>query len=600
MTLIRDYLISNGVLNGETRIKCPTCGPNRKKYWEKTLSVTLDDNTAVYKCHHCDESGAVRLEDHSDIRVEVIKPRNIIEVTQEDQTPLNIDQIKFLESRGISKETAERCNVRNTTVYLKQRKTRVDCISFNYRNTDGSRAVKYRDGRKNFSQRGSANSLWRIEEYNNWKDLVITEGELDALSIEEAGIPAVSVPNGAVNKLTKYDPSKEDAMSSKKFSYLWNSKEIIESVDRIILATDNDKPGELLSEEISRRVGKAKCWMVSYPSGCKDPNDVLIKYGPDTLKRCVEDATPWPVGGLRYASEYKSEAIEMFKNGMSRSVSPGVGGLEKIFRPSPQTVVICTGIPGSGKSTFLTWLSVRLAEKYQWPCAVFSAETTSQVHLLQIAALRCGKPFIGNNVPGSVRMTEKELSDGIDWANKYFIFLDESSTSIESIIERAQAAVLRNGIRIIIIDPYNFITSDSSFEETTASINKMLVKLKTFAVEHDIAVWLVAHPTKMYRTADGSVPMPGGYDISGSAAFFNVADNGLTVGRIEAGVSRIKSWKSRFPWIGSTGYVDLQFNPHTGVFSEKREWSGTPAEHYVEPDIDLEDDLDDEDFKIED
>ena len=95
----------------------------------------------------------------------------------------------------------------------------------------------------------------------------------------------------------------------------------------------------------------------------------------------------------------------------------------------------------------------------------------------------------------------------------------------------------------------------------------MLVNLKRFSREHDVAVWLVAHPKKMLRGANGSVPPPGGYDISGSASFFNVPDAGITVSRGEPGTSVITNWKARFPWIGSLGECTLAYDEFTGVFS---------------------------------
>jgi len=158
------------------------------------------------------------------------------------------------------------------------------------------------------------------------------------------------------------------------------------------------------------------------------------------------------------------------------------------------------------------------------------------------------------------------LHRGLDWVEGQFVFLDESDTEIQSVLDRSHAAVLRNGVRLLIVDPYNFLTG--GFDDgSVSSINKLLVNLKSFAVEHGIAVWLVAHPTKMYRQHDGKVPTPGGYDISGSASFFNVADAGLTLGRVSPGKTLVTCWKVRFPWIGVTGEAMLEFDEPTGSFS---------------------------------
>ena len=540
--------------SGQSRIPCPSCGPDRRKQNERTLSVTVEGDYALYKCHHCDESGRVRLNGGwmaPTDRSATADPEPAPKIS--DTTALAESQYQYLSSRGISKETADSCGVVSGSVWIRARKSEVRCIGFPYTNADGSTAIKWRDGAKNFSQQGVARNLWRIEEFTGG-DLVIAEGELDVLSFAEASIFSTSVPNGA--------PAGEvKSGASKKFSYLWDCKDVIETADRIIIATDKDGPGNALAEEIARRVGKARCWRVPFPEDCKDANDVLIRHGTEGLVRALDDATPWPVSGLRNASEYREEAIELFRTGFDKGIKSGVPDLDAIYKVLPQTLTVVTGVPGSGKSAFITWLCVNLAAKSDWNCAMLSAETSSQIHILQMASLYTGKSFKGPD-----RMDEEDLKRGLDWVEGQFVFLDESDTEIQSVIDRAHAAVLRNGVRLLVVDPYNFLTGAVD-DGSVSSINQLLVSLKTLAVSRGIAVWLVAHPTKMYRQHNGKVPVPGGYDISGSASFYNVADSGITVSRAENGKSLITCWKARFPWIGRPGEAVLDFNPDTGEFS---------------------------------
>lgn len=558
--IIEEFLTEDNI-QGRRRFQCPDCGPNRKKHGEKTLAVHERDGKYFYYCHHCGESGLVKQNIISYDKEEEVA---YVEV-EESEGKLTERQIRYLvEERGISERVIQELGLVSADVFVSVRGEKVPCIGFPYLNHDGTTATKWRDGCKNFTQTGVCSSPWLIERYAGG-DLIITEGEMDTLSLAQVGIQSVSVPNGAPS-----GPVKDDGVGGKKFAYLWNHKSVMDSADRIIIASDADAPGDVLAEEIARRVGKARCWRVRYPQGCKDCNDVLVRHGEDALRKCVEEATPWPIGGLRSASEYKVDAIDLYRSGLSKGVSIPVGGLDRIYRPCPGTLTICTGIPGSGKSTFLTWVSVKLAETYGWNVAVFSAETSSQIHLLNVSSMHKRAAIRGPN-----RMPESDLTDAIDWASDRFVFLDEAETSIESVVERGQAAVMRNGVRILMIDPYNWITaSDDSPEAQHGNINKMLVKLKSFAVAHDIAVWLVAHPTKMYRGESGRVPIPTGYDISGSAAFFNVADSGITVSRMSPGVAKVTCWKARFPWLGSVGSVDLNFNMETGSFSTLDQYAG--------------------------
>jgi twinkle protein len=533
--------------DGHSRVECPACGPDRKKQGEKTLSVDIQGGFAVWLCHHCDSAG------RTSVDVEVMpEPVSIPQAEQPDTSGLSDQQVEWLKSRSISAETADQCGVVAGDVYVSRRSSKVNCIGFPYRNADGTEAVKWRDSQKNFTQTGAAQSLWRIDEFTGG-DLVICEGEMDVLAFQEAGIFATSVPNGA--------PSTEvKNISSKKFSYLWDAKSKLEDAERIILCTDRDEPGKALANEIARRVGKARCWKVPIPEDCKDMNDVLIDHGKDGVVKAVESATPWPIGGLRDPGEYRDDALTLFRGGFEPGAGCGIESVDNIFRVLPQTLTVITGVPGSGKSTFLTWMSVQLARDKDWRCAVLSAETSSQVHLIQMASVLKKKPYRGDD-----RMSEDELNDAIDWLGERFVFLDEADTEITSVLDRTHAAVLRNGIRLLIVDPYNFLTG--SLDDVTG-INKMLVALKAFAVEHGIAIWLVAHPVKMYRRDDGKTPVPTGYDVAGSSAFFNVADAGITVSRKENGQSLVTCWKARFPWVGQTGSASIEFDLNTLQFSE--------------------------------
>lgn len=574
-----DHLIENGCdERHESRVTCLFCGPHRKlqNQNERTLSVKIDGDYAVYMCHHCDEKGSVKLTAGASVPRES-KPAAVdpVVVSIDEYDKLSIEQLAYLAGRGISLSTVDKCGLISGNIWIRKRDAKVPCIGFPYKNEDGSSAVKWRDGAKNFTQTGSARSLWRIDEFEGG-DLIITEGEMDALSFAEIDVLATSVPNGAPSTKLKDDGH------SKKFEYLWSAKEQIKKADRVIIAGDQDEgPGEILIEEIARRVGKAKCWRMSYPPGCKDANDVLQKEGPEALKKLLAEVTPWPIGGLRNASDYKEEAIAIWRDGASRGIDIPVGLVSRYYRPTPGTLTLCTGIPGSGKSTFLTWLTYMLALREGWSTAVFSAETSTQVHILQLASLYKGKSFHGPS-----KMTQPQLEEAIAWVDTKFVFLDEGETSIDSVIERAEAAVMRNGVRALYIDPFNFLQQDkpADGENQQRGINDLLVRLKTFAVAHDVAVMLVAHPAKFHENLNqGRVPT--GYDISGSAHFFNICDSGITLSRDKEnpGVSKLTSWKARFTWLGSIGECEIGFNPVDCSFHTKQEW-GDRAEDW---DIDL-------------
>jgi twinkle protein len=192
-------------------------------------------------------------------------------------------------------------------------------------------------------------------------------------------------------------------------------------------------------------------------------------------------------------------------------------------------------------------------------------------HMIQLASLKLGKA-----VEGEGRASKTEVRRALEWADGRFIFIDERDTEISSILERAAAAVLRSGVRILMIDPFNFISVDETKDGDNGQngFRKLLVGLKGFALEHDVAVWLVAHPTKLQRDGHGKVPIPTGYDISGSAHFFNVADQGITLSRDpdKPFVSRLTVWKVRNKRLGANGACEMHFNHEDGSFDTIKDW----------------------------
>jgi twinkle protein len=116
------------------------------------------------------------------------------------------------------------------------------------------------------------------------------EGELDKLSLEEAGFTSViSVPSGALpprrapsataassGAPAPAAPLEPDARLDTKLAFLRRAWPVLKDTERILLATDGDAPGAALAEELARRLGRGRCWLLRWPAGCKDANDMLM------------------------------------------------------------------------------------------------------------------------------------------------------------------------------------------------------------------------------------------------------------------------------------------------------------------------------------
>jgi twinkle protein len=144
--------------------------------------------------------------------------------------------------------------------------------------------------------------------------------------------------------------------------------------------------------------------------------------------------------------------------------------------------------------------------------------------------------------------------------------------TIDAILEKFRAAVMRHGVRGLVIDPYNEIEHrrPGTMSETEY-VSQVLGKVKRFAQTNGCHVWFVAHPAKLRRDDSGKLPLPTLYDISGSAHWVNKADVGIVVHRdpsVEPPATEIHVRKVRFKSVGKIGRATLAYDPATGRYYE--------------------------------
>ena len=563
---------TSGMKQGQHKIPCPECQNDRSKNkHDKPLSVNIDSEKVIYHCHHCGTNGLIPRTEGTVMNVvksvKKVEPVAPIKPKSIPKNNLDSESAKWLEDRKICPKVAEAsgCVISD--------KNNKPVIGFSFE-TDGEvEAVKYRsaNGTKTFWWEGNAQKLWGKQTVDKSlptmeSTIIITEGEMDVLAIKTAfdgvmNVNCYSVPNGAPNKITdnKIDPSEDG-----RFKYVWNDREKFDNVERVILCTDTDDNGNILADELARRLNKARCYRVD-TLDCKDANDVLIKHGAEKLRKAITSAEPIPLHGLNSLEHYEDEFQSLYEKGMPSGVSTGFASVDKIFSLSTGNLVVTTGHAGDGKSAFIDQLVVNVARNSGWKTCFCSFEKPVQLHAVQLSQILVGKPFFeGQNE----RMNQEEKDFAESWIKEHILFQDYQDggmPTIEAILEKGASAVMRKGIRILVIDPFNFIHTDHKGLETDM-VSEMLTKVQLFAKQHDVLVFFVAHPTKPF-IRDGKKNVCTGVDVAKSYAWFSKADTGLTVYRGEEGVE-IHNWKARWGWQGSLGSVNMSFNPVNGRYAE--------------------------------
>ena len=535
------------------RIRCPLCADGRRKTDEKTMGVKVESDRILYQCWHCSASGAIR------------RKSFMQQVSQIKQAPKPIDPpaehrpeivAEFFKSRGIPESMVGQFPIVGAEKYFAV-VGKAAAVGFVYGDPHKPEAIKWRRvGDKEFTQQGAARSFFGINQLpKDLTDLVICEGEMDVVALAAAGIPAVSVPNGAPAKISdgKVDP-KHDG----KFSYVWEARQLIDSVQRVVFFPDQDEPGMALVEELARRIGRAKCWTVTLPE--KDANETLAKHGPEALREALLAAKPLPLEGVYLPEDFESQIVSLYDSGVVRGASTGMESLDKLYTILPGQLSIVTGLPGSGKSELIDQICVNIAMQKGWRFAVASFENPPHMHIAKLIEKVIGKPFFGED-----RITADERDYAVAFLNHHFVFLqshDGAPATVQSIIDRTKQAVMRMGVRGLIIDPYNYL--DMQGESEHQAISKMLTDIVLFCKSHEIHAWFVAHPAKQLPESGP----PKGQHISGSAAWFAKADMGVTVHR-NGNDTEVHVWKSRFKWVGQIGKVDLNYDLPTGRYSDK-------------------------------
>jgi len=554
-----EALVEQTRFNDQARVVCPFCGPDRRKSNSKDMTLSRkDDGAVVYFCHHCDAQGSVQPKRR--IQLAAVPQPKIV------SNALSQHHYEWLAKRGISKYTADKAKLFSADKWFARLNKTADCIGFPYYRDGALVAAKYRSfPEKDFTQdSGGAHDFFGIDQVDKGKPLVIVEGEIDALTLMEAGIEnAVSVPSGAPIKVAdgKVLPSED-----KKFAYVWNAREIIDAVPYVVLATDQDGPGQALAEELARRIGKEKCRVAKFDA--KDLNDIFLdptRQGAESVKEVIEKAQPYPVSGLSDAGTYEDRINDLFNKGTGKGFSTGYSSVDSIYTVAPGQLTVVTGYPSSGKSNFIDQVMVNLARANDWKFAVCSFENQPEIHITRLMEIYTQKRFF----EGKERMTQHERDAAFAWVKEHFLFIDsqgEEPNTLDSILDRARVAVKRMGVRGLIIDPYNYIDLNRDNATETEAISNMLTRVQKFCKAHDVHTFFIAHPSKINR-AGVEQPRPDGMSISGSMAWWAKTDNGITVHRQEQWVE-IAVWKCRYRWVGTQGETSLLYNKTAGTYSE--------------------------------
>src|SRR5258708_2151651 len=230
--------------------------------------------------------------------------------------------------------------------------------------------------------------------------------------------------------------------------------------------------------------------------------------------------------------------LDLYRKGLPRGSSTGWRAVDRHYTVGPSQWTVITGIPNHGKSEWLDALLVNLLDRpldgKPWKFLICSPENWPlQVHESKLLEKVIGKRF---GEGPSTRMTEAELRDAAEKImSKRFTFaeLDEGETFPDLLIGVREFAAASKRHQVgIILDPWNQLEHCRPARlSETEYISEALSAAIRITRSTGAHLFIVAHPAKLFRDKEGNRPVPTPYDISGSAHWFNKADNCITVWR---------------------------------------------------------------------
>lgn len=540
------------VYNLDDKVKrstCPLCSKHRKPQNQKQKCLMMDWSTGLATCQHCGEVIQLHTYKKKQSEKEYKRPQ------WKNNTDLSDNLVSWFEGRGISQFTLRRLKVSEGKEWMPQVNKEVNTVQFNYFRDDELINVKYRDGKKRFKMVSDAEKIpYNLNSIRTSKECVIVEGEIDVLSVVESGIShCVSSPNGSTT-------------GNVNLEWLDNSIDYFDNKEKIILALDDDEPGQNVQKELIRRLGAERCYLVDL-SPYKDFNQLLCSDTKDELKKRINEAKQCPLENIVQLNDTRNELHDFYLNGATKGFQIGLQSFDDIFSTYTKQYIMVTGIPSSGKSDFVDQMCVGYNLKYGWKTAYCSVENKPEyLHIDKI----CRK-IAGYRPESKIQLNDAKWQKVEKHVNDNFFFIDfDKKYDLESVLSKAGELVKRKGIKCLVLDPFNKIrllnSNRSDINQYTEDYHNLLDE---FCTKHDVVVILVAHPTKM-KKINGITPEPDFYDIKGGGEHYDMSYHGLLVHRNYTNSTvKIKVLKVKFAHLGDNqAECNFMWSPISGRYTE--------------------------------
>lgn len=409
--------------------------------------------------------------------------------------------LAYLKSRKISAVTAEKYQItvqsehENVLVFpFLDEKGILQFIK--YRKTDFN---PEKDNNKEWCEANCRPILFGMYQCNlDNKTLILTEGQIDSLSVAEAGIEnAASVPTG-----------------KNGFTWVPHCWDWLGNFETLIVFGDCEKGSITLLDEMKKRFhGIVKVVRQQDYKGCKDANELLQKYGRDAVRNAVDQAEKVTIDQVKEIADI--EAVDLFS---LPKIPTGIASIDKVLSGGVylgQTVIL-TGKRGDGKSTLGSQIIANAlnAEKSVF---AYSGELPDYFFKrwldFQIAGQHNVIDCAGDAGSINYYIPDSKVHKISEWyRGRAYLFDGQSTDNLTTTIEKT---IQQYGVELIFLDNLMSILDSVGLDKDLYRVQSGFVDaLVKISKKYNVAVILVVHPRKNSLGADDNDVVSGSSDIT--------------------------------------------------------------------------------------
>ena len=411
--------------------------------------------------------------------------------------------IEYMKSRGISEDVCKKYEItskegQENVIVFPFYNDKNELKFIKYRNTEFQKGIT--KGSKEWCEPDCMPILFGMNKCEGFEQLIITEGQIDSMSVTQAGYKnAVSVPTGAQG--STWVPH----------CYDW-----VQKFEEIIIFGDCEKGKITLTEMIQSRFSNKRIRIVRVEDyhGYKDANEILQNIGASGIATAINNAeTVLSERVIDMASvEYKNfDEIPRIPTGFKELDRVLKGGF--MFG----TVVLLTGQRGNGKSTIGS----------QFVCEALKAGHNAFMYSGELPNFWV-KDWVNVQLYGKQRLTNSEIAQCENfYRGRLYLFNADiiETEEMEDLLKVVEDTIIKKDIKFVLLD--NLMTAlESDYDETLYRKQSNFVgRLAKLSKALQVVIVLIAHPRKR---ANNSKYVFENDDVSGSGDITNKVDTIMT------------------------------------------------------------------------